>query len=380
MSNKTEIVVNRRVDPEDEVHKGGVWKIAHADFMTAMMAFFLVMWLINQTDPDTRASVANYFNPVNLSQSPVEYKGLEKPKAASQESHLAKEQEGTEPGGSAHYARKPRFKEGALFQDPYAILARIASESDAIQHDALGADLLTGENDTPGQPGGDIARDPFDPLYWQVSRMSEGRSDGIVKPGTIPDSKGEMNVRSSSKAPDNVLKASVTPAQVAEISGPPDPTQNLTPDGVEGLKQAVSDALKSAGPSASMPRVDVQKVDGGTLISLTDNLGFSMFAIGSAEPHPRVVKAMAGIGKSIAGHKGSVVIRGHTDSRPFRSADYDNWRLSQARAQMAVYMLVRGGLADKRIARVEGHADRSPLIKDDGNADANRRIEILIQE
>ncbi len=44
------LVIVRRRRSHDEEHHGGVWKIAYADFMTAMMAFFLVMWLINAAD------------------------------------------------------------------------------------------------------------------------------------------------------------------------------------------------------------------------------------------------------------------------------------------------------------------------------------------
>ena len=43
-------------------HHGGAWKIAYADFVTAMMAFFLLMWLLSYTDPGTRAGIADYFN------------------------------------------------------------------------------------------------------------------------------------------------------------------------------------------------------------------------------------------------------------------------------------------------------------------------------
>ena len=45
---------------------GGAWKVAFADFMTAMMALFLVMWLVNAASKDTRAQVASYFNPIKL--------------------------------------------------------------------------------------------------------------------------------------------------------------------------------------------------------------------------------------------------------------------------------------------------------------------------
>src|SRR5256885_6638444 len=41
-------------------HHGGAWKVAYADFVTAMMAFFLVMWLVTQSK-DTKAAVAGYF-------------------------------------------------------------------------------------------------------------------------------------------------------------------------------------------------------------------------------------------------------------------------------------------------------------------------------
>jgi chemotaxis protein MotB len=47
---------------------------------------------------------------------------------------------------------------------------------------------------------------------------------------------------------------------------------------------------------------------------------------------------------------------------------------------MALYMLVRGGLDEKRIVRVEGHADREPKVPTNPNADQNRRVEILLQE
>ncbi|MFA5582209.1 MAG: flagellar motor protein MotB [Paracoccaceae bacterium] len=44
-------------------HHGGAWKVAYADFVTAMMAFFLLMWLINATTEKQRKGVADYFNP-----------------------------------------------------------------------------------------------------------------------------------------------------------------------------------------------------------------------------------------------------------------------------------------------------------------------------
>jgi chemotaxis protein MotB len=50
-------------------HHGGAWKVAYADFVTAMMAFFLLMWLINTTSPDQKRGIADYFAPAAVSDS-----------------------------------------------------------------------------------------------------------------------------------------------------------------------------------------------------------------------------------------------------------------------------------------------------------------------
>ena len=69
------IIVKRNRGGHDD-HHGGVWKIAFADFMTAMMAFFLVMWLINASNDETRSQVASYFNPVKLTDAVAGPKGV----------------------------------------------------------------------------------------------------------------------------------------------------------------------------------------------------------------------------------------------------------------------------------------------------------------
>ena len=77
---------------------------------------------------------------------------------------------------------------------------------------------------------------------------------------------------------------------------------------------------------------------------------------------------------------GQIVIKGHTDARPFKSKTYDNWRLSSARAHMALYMLTRGGGGKDRFNRVEGYADQDLKVPSDPLAASNRRIEIYLLE
>ncbi|MGO1117335.1 flagellar motor protein MotB [Rhodovibrionaceae bacterium A322] len=50
-------------------HHGGAWKVAYADFVTAMMAFFLLLWLLSSTSEEQRQGLADYFTPTTLSNS-----------------------------------------------------------------------------------------------------------------------------------------------------------------------------------------------------------------------------------------------------------------------------------------------------------------------
>jgi len=47
-------------------HHGGAWKVAYADFVTAMMAFFLLMWLLNATSEEQKKGISEYFNPTPM--------------------------------------------------------------------------------------------------------------------------------------------------------------------------------------------------------------------------------------------------------------------------------------------------------------------------
>jgi chemotaxis protein MotB len=57
------IIVKRRRGGQAPAHHGGAWKVAYADFVTAMMAFFLLMWLLNATTEEQRKGLAEYFDP-----------------------------------------------------------------------------------------------------------------------------------------------------------------------------------------------------------------------------------------------------------------------------------------------------------------------------
>ena len=57
------VIIKKKKVVAGHGHHGGAWKVAYADFVTAMMAFFLLMWLLNATTEDQRKGLADYFNP-----------------------------------------------------------------------------------------------------------------------------------------------------------------------------------------------------------------------------------------------------------------------------------------------------------------------------
>lgn len=57
------IIIKKKKVVKGGGHHGGAWKIAYADFVTAMMAFFLLMWLLNATTESQRKGLADYFSP-----------------------------------------------------------------------------------------------------------------------------------------------------------------------------------------------------------------------------------------------------------------------------------------------------------------------------
>ena len=389
----SEIIIVRRTAEEEPVHHGGVWKIALADFMTTMMALFLVLWLMKITNEETKTSIANYFNPISLSEALPVRKGLTDPQPtstdpepgtkASEAEATVRDRFGNLPPGSA-------ARERELFQDPYSVLANLAA---AIEPDKPRS-ATVGDLGEAGRRGGEVPRDPFDPLYWQVTALAPARAErpasaGIAPPPTLakPDARGAGTVtrRDAEAKPGEAKPGEPQPESQENAVRAEGATKGQNPAGADlaaaqaALKAEIAKIFPPAASGTPGPRVDVQGTPEGLLINLTDDLNFSMFAVGSAEPRPEMVRAMERLAKALAARPGRIVVRGHTDNRPFRSEVYDNWRLSTARAHMAAYMLTRAGIDQARIWRVEGAADRTPRNAADPKAPENRRIEILLQ-
>lgn len=408
-----EIFIIKRYASHDCEHHGGAWKIAFADFMTAMMALFLVLWLISSTSDKTKHTVAQYFNPVKLVDMTTLKKGFRDPKEtemgsgpnvkeseeeskSSQHTSTAKDQEDVKCQVNSNAQAQT---ETALFRDPYAVLTEIAaSASMPASKSSSGAASSATSVDSPG-----AFSDPF----TTTPQEQEKTMEGLLPLAQGKDSEDKQSEDKRDKQEKKVQDKDADSTEAAVVRKPQETTDHSVPlptpasqnnsqvkQGVHSerspesssaaaaakLKSEIESAINNSAHKLDLPHIEVQVTAEGVLISLTDDANYSMFAIGSAEPQPETVQIMEKIGHILKDGSDSIVIRGHTDGRPYRSAIYDNWRLSSARAHMALYMLVRGGLSEKRIESVDGFADHHLKSSNNPNASENRRIEILLRK
>ena len=376
------LIIRRGGHGDHDDHHGGVWKIAFADFMTAMMAFFLVMWLISANEK-TRASVARYFNPVKLVDATTQPRGLSDPKKddsgvtatsparkdKAEKADKAKSEGSDKPSSGASKddtktesaAGREKRLDKALAENPYAALAEIAETKgpgDAPR------DSTASRSEVLGLRGGDQFRDPFAP------------------PSPPAESADEQNEALAAITPPD---APAPPPPAAERPAKGQHGQQAAKLGADKVvadtKAEIAASLKTASHELGAgPTIDVKRTPEGLLVSLTDTNDFAMFTNGSAVPSRRVVMMMEHVAAVLKSKPGSIVVRGYTDNKPFHAARYDNWHLSLDRAQVTHYMLVRGGLPDTRISHVEGYADHQARPGVDPASPLNRRIEILLKD
>ena len=246
--------------------------MAYADFVTAMMAFFLLMWLIGATTEKQRKGIADYFTPT-----------LVKLRAGSAGSNGLL-------GGSSitdvdHYAHR-------------------AGQT--------GTRSLTVPRDVTGGPkeGGSAIK--------QIARLQ-----------------GKLNARLNASAQLRKLASAVK--------------LTATPDGIR--------------------------------IDLVDNSTFSMFQLGTTVLTPDAAELLHAIAATVRDEEGGLAIVGHTDSLKWRPGEgTNNWSLSAGRAEATRQAMIRDGIAETRYRRIEGVADREPLVKDHPDDPRNRRISILVMD
>jgi chemotaxis protein MotB len=386
---KNEIIIIKRHGGGHDGHHGGAWKIAYADFMTAMMAFFLVMWLINAANPQTKAALASYFNPVQLTDAKPSEKGVKQPAkdAKGEEDQMKSKVDGTETktGGSAKNGddltatsgEETQYSDADFFENPYSVLSEIVNEVGRNANiSAKGDGGASTSGPATGAEGGEAYRDPFDPDFWtkqvELQNAEKGGDSLEAKAGDGPSDASKDKAAAEGQSETAMMDQSDKAAADKAVAVKPDENS------AKALKAEIEKEIGgSAGKLAE--GLLVTPTEGGLLVTISEQADTPMFGLGSAVPEKDMVIAMEKIGKLLSARSGAIAIRGHTDGRPFKKGAYDNWRLSSDRAQSAYYMLIRGGLAENRVSQISGFADKRLQVPNDPLAPANRRIEILLQ-
>ena len=327
-------VIIRRNEVVEGGHHGGAWKVAYADFVTAMMAFFLLMWLLNATTQEQKRGLADYFSPT---------------------SHLA-----TAPSGSgAPLGGKTPNSEGTMTSDRGAVeLTRTQPYP------------VTDEDDTGDMP----ADQPPSKVPGTAPRPSA--SDGGANGGTAASGNASAGTASSGNASAGRKPNDANPTRESDKQIDNERSERRE---FEHAATQIRDAV-SADPALSelAKQLAIDITPDGLRIQLLDADRTPMFNTGSSLLNDRARAVLAKIAPVLLKMPESITIAGHTDSAQYRGNDKTNWDLSADRANATRRLLVDAGLPETRVRSVTGNADRDPLIATDPMAAANRRIAIVL--
>ena len=328
-------IVIKREEAGEAGHHGGAWKVAYADFVTAMMAFFLLMWLLNATTEEQRRGLADYFAPTNL---------------------LARSVSGS---GQPFGGRTPNddgnvtSTSGVTTIEPGRLPAVMDIEED--------------DTDTPARPMPRREGPPGD-VEAEAPRLTVATPPGALDGPRMPQ-------RGPAEAP--------APEASPEALGEAELRRELARRERESFETAAEQirATVAADPAlADLARqMLVEQTPEGLRIQLVDAERQPMFALGGSAPNDRSRALLARIAQVAARLPNPIAISGHTDATPFRGGgDRSNWDLSAERANVTRRLLVEAGLPEGRIRSVSGHADRDLLLPDTPNDAANRRVSITV--
>jgi chemotaxis protein MotB len=313
------VIIKRGDEEAHDDHHGGAWKVAYADFMTAMMAFFLLLWILAASDEEKLRGLADYFTP-SLSEAGGRGQGFFDGQVLADDGTLS----GTD--GPQSVERLPSFGQ----ENPLAVFdSRLRDEEEVALPDA---NELRETVPDDGQPPG----------AHNTADAAAEESGGSVSYG--------------------------------------DDQENERLELLERLRDQIEAAVAADPELAGLQRhLRFELSPEGLEIQMVDDERRSMFDLGSANLDGRTRDLVALVGRAIAPINKPVAISGHTDSLPFGpAAAYTNWELSTDRAHATRRELVAQGVSPGRFLRIVGLADTVPLDPDLPDAPENRRIGILL--
>jgi chemotaxis protein MotB len=314
------IIIKKIEDGHGGAH-GGAWKIALADMMTAMMAFFLLMWLLGASNADQRKSIADYFKPTSHSLTPV----------------------------------------GQLAGSNGVLGGRSIIDPDAFPYGSRQTGLL--ERLTPKSEGGPNPDTEPGPENENEAKdpTSGGKGEGAGK--------GEGGKGEGGADPEKMSKAERKAAAEQEDK-----------ENFEKLEQELKEKLSENKKFESLKdKVSISRDKDGLRIEIIDNADFAMFPSGGVGMQGKAAALIGEVAASLGGMPNQVAIRGHTDAVPFQNPEgKNNWSLSADRAEATRQILQKKGIKEERFKRIEGVADTDPFNPKDKFDPRNRRMSITV--
>ena len=332
--NNAPLIIKKIRRTKEEPHHGGAWKVAYADFVTAMMSFFLLLWLLNVTTDIQKRGIADYFEPTTASRSNSGAGGVLGGLTMGQ------------PGAQDLPASPPSF---------HLNMPALRQPDD-------------GDNgDQGGTAGSDKDKDGS-----ADSKTADGKTgDGKPADGKTAGKPGE---ETDVKVVEPKPVEAMTQAELQKRLAEREEKQFAAAEFV--LRQAIQDVpeLKNLADNLLIDRTP-----DGLRIQIVDQEKRSMFPLGSAQMEEPAQKLMALVALVVQKLPNRISITGHTDSTPYAwGRSYGNWELSADRANASRRELVNDGVPLARIDKVVGLADRDPLVSDDPRSPHNRRISIVL--
>jgi len=331
-------------------HHGGAWKVAYADFVTAMMAFFLLLWLLNVTTSDQRKGIADYFSPVSVSREQSGSGGMLGGKTI------------TVPG--AQVSPSSPMSADVPVSGPPGYSAQQTDDADDPTESTSGPGQGTG----PGKPASgaapdaDVADQKPNETRAEFQKRMEEMAKQLGIPGQKPGEKLSDFGERVKEAMDSLQGAAKEARQFQQAA--------------TEIRQAIQ-SVPELEPLAQNLMID--QTPEGLRIQIVDQDRVSMFPGGSGQMYPQTRQLVQQVAKALSKLPNKLSISGHTDSSPFPAGSgRDNWDLSTERANATRRALLAGGIDPTRIQDVVGKADRDPLVADQPNSPRNRRITMVL--
>ena len=319
-------IVIRRIEEVAGGHHGGAWKVAYADFVTAMMAFFLLMWLLNATTSEQRRGLADYFSPSE---------------AVSRNTS----------GFGAIFGGHTPNDDGTL-----------ASDRGVMQ--AMNQDV---------KPTFDVEEDDSDTPASAASLQS-----GKEGPNTRSAAASHQGGAAAAQAPNPTDAAQVTAGDTSEAQLRAELARKERVAFDAAAKQIRDEVARDPAMADLARQLSVDITPEGLRIQILDEDKLAMFPTGSAVLSDRARALLLKVAPVLMKLPERLSITGHTDSLPFRGGDRSNWELSAERANATRRLLSDAGLPEARVQTVSGRADHDPLLPADPFAAVNRRIAIVV--